>query len=207
MRRISVVAVAIALGLVGCPLPQPLPTYPAKTITPPRILAATATSGVESFIRVPAGCATAPTIPLGATIFYQERVTVVARWFVDYRSDTASRYAPQGGGEVPPDPDPTVLETPVPTFNFQPYGYPAPAELPGTFAGPDAPGVVHVVELVVSNGFDPSTQAAQPYRTPASAPDGGSYEIQTYRWTFVNVPEDPTATCQAGAIGCPKCPP
>ena len=35
MRRISVAAIAMTLALSGCPLPQPLPTYPAGTVTPP----------------------------------------------------------------------------------------------------------------------------------------------------------------------------
>jgi hypothetical protein len=34
MRRISVAAIAMTLALAGCPLPQPLPSYPAGTITP-----------------------------------------------------------------------------------------------------------------------------------------------------------------------------
>ncbi len=214
MRRSSVAAVAIALALAGCPLPQPLPTYPAGTITPPRILAATTTSGVQSITLVPANCAgTPPAYPLDATIFYQESIAIEARWFVDYRTDQPNRYVIQNPDrQVPPNPNPAILDRPVPTFTFRPYGYPAPSELipaGSPTPSPSAPGVVHVVELVVSNGFaSPPADAAQPNRTPGTTADGTSqFEIQTYRWTFVTVPEDPTATCTAGDVGCPKCPP
>ncbi len=208
MRRNSVAAAAIALALVGCPLPQPLPTYPAGTVTPPRILAATTTSGTDSILLVPANCATAPSYQLGAQIFYQDSVTVEARWFVDYRADIQQRTNIQNPvREVPPDPNALILQRSVPPFPFGPYGFAPPAEL-GTFASPSAPGIVHVVELVVSNGFAVSPEDdAQPNRTPATTADGTSkFEIQTYRWTFVTVPEDPNATCDAGAVGCPKCP-
>jgi hypothetical protein len=191
MRRIPVAAIATAVALAGCPLPQPLPDYPAGTVTPPRILSASATAGSDSIIPVPAGCTTppsGPSHPIDARIFYPSSVTVEARWFVDYRSDVPSRYAIQNTiREVPADPDPLVLERQVPTFTFAPYGFPPPTEL-GSFASWSAPGIVHVVELVVSNGFDTSETAPQPNRTPASTPDGATlFEIQTYRWVFVNV--------------------
>jgi hypothetical protein len=111
-------------------------------------------------------------------------VAVEARWFVDYKKDNAGRYAIQnlnGLREVPPDPDKNVLTRKVPSFPFHPYGYSVPAELAGS-TDPKAPGVVHVVELVVSNGFVTSPNAPEPNRTPAP-----TFEIQTYRWTFVNV--------------------
>jgi hypothetical protein len=187
MRRSTLAALAAAAALSGCPLPQPLPDYPAGTITPPRILPEATTSSVDAIIPVPAGCATGPEIPLDARIFYQDSVSVEARWFVDYRTDSASRYAIQNPSrEVPPDPDPLVLERQVPPFTFLPYGFPPPAEL-GVFPGPSAPGVVHVVELVVSNGFDPNPAAPEPNRTPAVTDGDARFEIQTYRWVFVNV--------------------
>jgi hypothetical protein len=188
VRRATVGAIAAAAALAGCPLPQPLPSYPAGTVTPPRILASSATSGSQSLLTVPAGCATAPTYDLDATIFNQTSETVEARWFVDYRPDVASRYVVQNTiREVPADPDPLVQTRQVPTFTFRPYGFPPAQELN---AGPSgsAAGVVHVVELVVSNGFDTSPTAPEPNRTPATTPDGNAqFEIQTYRWVFVNV--------------------
>ncbi len=210
MRRIPLAAIAIALALAGCPLPQPLPTYPAGTVTPPRILAAKTTSGVNSITVVPANCATSPAYDLDAQIFYQETEKVEARWFVDYRTGTEyqQRQTIQNTiREVPPDPNAQILERQVPRFTFQPYAFAPSGEL-GSFPSQSAPGIVHVVELVVSNGFAlPGEDTEQPNRTPARTPDGTSqFEIQTYRWVFVNVPEDATASCIAGTLGCPKCP-
>ncbi len=198
MRARSLAAVAVAAALVGCPIPQPLPDYPAGTVTPPRILTGTPTLDAQSIIPVPAGCtANAPQTELGARIFYQDSNTVSARWFVDYRPDVASRYAVQNASnqEVPADPNPLVLERTVPPFTFYPYQYPPPAEIA---AGSDATaaGVVHVVELVVSNGFDPDPTVAEPNRTPAIVPAGGArFEIQTYRWVFVSVPPSASVPC------------
>ncbi|HEX9052595.1 MAG TPA: hypothetical protein VF841_18860 [Anaeromyxobacter sp.] len=213
MRRISVAAIATTLALAGCPLPQPLPTYPAGTVTPPRILAASTTSGVDSIIPVPAGCATAPSYDLGAHIYYQDSVTVEARWFVDYRADSPDRSTIRNTTrQVPPDPNALILERQVPTFPFAPYGFAIPDELKGNLGAsplPSDPGVAHVVELVVSNGFaEAPGDVQQPNRTPGTTADGtAQFEIQTYRWVFVNVPENLAATCAAGSLGCPKCPP
>lgn len=183
----NTIAFALGLSLVGCPLPQPIPDYPTGTVTPPRILVATATRPDESFIPVPANCATDVYLDLDGRIFYQESVTVEARWFVDYKKDVPSRYAIQNSvREVPANPDPLVLERSVPSFRFHPYGYPPPSEL-GLGPDPQAPGVLHVVELVVSNGFDPSPDAPEPNRSPASINGAARFEIQTYRWVFVNV--------------------
>lgn len=180
-------AALAAVLLAGCPLPQPLPDYPAGTITPPRILSATTTLPAESIIPVPAGCAVAPTYDLDARIFYGERITLAARWFVDYSKSVQSRTLPQNtNDEVLPDPDPLTLTRDVPRFTFRPYEHPPPPEI-GAGSDWTAPGIVHVVELVVSNGFDPSPLAPEPNRTPAVTGDGGRFEIQTYRWTFVNV--------------------
>lgn len=201
MRARTLAAAAAAAALVGCPIPQPLPDYPAGTITPPRIVSGTPTLDAQSILPVPAGCTgAAPQIDLGAQIFYQDSNTVAARWFVDYSAAVASRYAIQNANqEVPADPNPLVLERTVPPFSFRPYGYPPPPEI-SAGADPTAPGVVHVVELVVSNGFDADPQAPEPNRTPAVVPGGGRFEIQTYRWVFVNVA--PPTGCTAGAPGC-----
>lgn len=196
MRGPPLAALAATVALAGCPLPQPLPDFPAGTVTPPRILAATTARSSESIIPVPANCPTAPTYDLGARIFYLDNRTVEARWFVDYRPDVASRYAIQNTiREVPADPDPLVLERDVPAFAFQPYGYPPPDELGGAFAGADDPGIVHVVELVVSNGFDPNTAAPEPNRTPAVIDGAARFEIQTYRWVFVTVAPSAAVPC------------
>ncbi len=196
MRWPPLAALAATVTLVGCPLPQPLADFPRGTVTPPRILAATTTRPSESIIPVPADCLVAPVYDLGARVFYLDNRTVEARWFVDYRKDVANRYDIQNTSrEVPADPDPLILERDVPPFTFQPYGYPPPDELGSGFAGPKAPGIVHVVELVVSNGFDPNMAAPEPNRTPAVIDGAARFEIQTYRWVFVNVGESATVPC------------
>jgi len=187
MRRFTIVALATSAILAGCPIPQPLPDYPAGEVTPPRILSDTTTRSDESIIPVPANCTPDPQYDLGAQIFYQDRVALEARWFVDYRRDVPSRWTIQNTiRDVLPDPDPLVLKRDVPRFTFQPYGYPPPSEL-GSGSDPRAAGAVHVVELVVSNGFDPSPAVPEPNRTPATVEGVGRFEIQTYRWVFVNV--------------------
>lgn len=196
---------AAAALLVGCPLPQPLPDYPPGTVTPPRILTATATRSAESIITVPARCpGTAPTYALDAHIFYPINVTVVARWFVDYKARMQERSGIRGESQVQADPNPEVLERAVPPFTFTPYGFAIPDEL-GLAAGTlrDDPGVVHVVELVVSNGFDPDPFAPEPNRTPGFTDGGARFEIQTFRWVFVNVAEPPTCPDPADARCCP----
>jgi hypothetical protein len=208
VRRVPLAALAATVALAGCPLPQPLPDYPAGTITPPRILTATTTRPSESIIPVPANCTgTPPVYDLGARIFYQETFTVEARWFVDYRKDLPSRYAIQNTlREVPADPDPLILEREVPAFTFHPYGYPPPDEMGPAFADWNDPGIVHVVELVVSNDFDPSDTVPEPNRTPAVTNGAARFEIQTYRWVFLTVAESPPG-CSLGEPGCVRCPP
>lgn len=184
----TTLAALLATALLGCPLPQPLPDYPPGTITPPRILAASTTWAGQSFVPVPANCTgAAPVFDLDARVFYQDSVTVEARWFVDYEGGNANRRLIQNAiREVPAGPDPLVFERAVPPFRFQPYDYAPPAEL-GLGADGRAAGVVHLVELVVSNGFDPHPEVPQPNRTPAVTELGARFEVQTHRWVFVNV--------------------
>ncbi len=66
MRRAELLLAALALGLAGCPIPQPLPDYPPGTVTPPRIVVDDLL-GDGAVTLVPAGCTTlAPYQPLGA---------------------------------------------------------------------------------------------------------------------------------------------
>jgi hypothetical protein len=73
--------------------------------------------------------------------------------------------------EVDPN-DPTRRM--VPTWTFAPYGYPS-------YGGgsPTADGALHIVELVVSNGFDPEG-------VPTNRSPQPGFEIQLYRWVFLN---------------------
>jgi hypothetical protein len=197
-------ALAAAAALVGCPIPQPLPDYAAGTaITPPRIVVDGITNG-STIVRVPALCSIAPTFPLDAKLIDVNTIeTVQARWFVNYDPTDQARYAPV----KPPDNipgvsvNPPVTERQVPTFTFRPYdnGY---GTIEGTGGGSgENLGAVIVVELVVSNGFDPAATdnppSPLPYRTPLSG-----FETQLYRWMFYTVPScEPTP-----APGCVPCP-
>jgi hypothetical protein len=215
-------AAAAALALAGCPLPQPLPDYPAGTTIPaPRILVdGIQIGGVSAngtpVVLVPAGCGSEPTYALSARIFDTNTIEQVeARWFVNYypRSDSYNGW--HQSDVVLPDPDPLVLTRSVPPraadgserpFVFRPYQYPPPAGVAAS-SGPTWPeaGFVRVVEVVVSNGFDPDAvswpAADLPNRTPALL-----RETQVYRWVFLSVPAA-TGTCDpASDPACVKCP-
>jgi hypothetical protein len=187
IRRLA--AALPALLLAACPLPQPLPEYPeGQPVTPPRIVTASV-AFPETVVRVPAACGIEPVIDLSADLIDANTVEPVeARWFVNYDPDNQDRRRPQLVTPVPPDADPLVIRRDVPLFRVEPYDY---VPIAG-FAG-SAPGAVHVVELVVSNGFDPGGDAAElPNR---SALPG--FETQIYRWVLLNVPES------QAAIPCP----
>lgn len=184
MSRAAAASLALLL-LAGCPLPQPLPDYPAGTITPPRILQESLwpTSG-ESLILVPDNCGSTeePEYTLEAQIYDANTIEqVAARWFVNYRPIPA--YASwEREDPVPPDANALVLTRTVPPFVFQPYQTPPRTDI-GFTIPPSPPyaavGTVHVVELLVSNSFgDPS--AAPLNRAPAA-----NFETQLHRWTFL----------------------
>jgi hypothetical protein len=194
LRR-AAASLAGALLLAGCPIPQPLPDYPPGSVTPPRILV-DEIAGDSSVTLVPANCTTGePVYALAARVVDTNTIeTIDTRWFVNYDPRFLLYYHPWQNDPVQPDPDPTVLTRVVPTFQFQPYQYPPPPDLGGG-PGPPYPdsGIVRVVELVVSNGFDPTavtTSFAMPYRTPRIG-----FETQLHRWVFVSVPECPAVPC------------
>jgi hypothetical protein len=189
---------AAALVLAGCPIPQPLPDYPPGTVTPPRILV-DELAGDAAVILVPASCTTVePVYPLSARVVDTNTIeTIDTRWFVNYDPRFELNYVPRQDAPVQPDPDPAVLTRTVPTFPFRPYQYPAPPDLLCDPPDPGPPyrnpGVLRVVELVVSNGFDPdavTTPSPMPYRTPLAG-----FETQVHRWVFVTVPESPAVPC------------
>jgi hypothetical protein len=198
----SIAALGAVAALAGCPIPQPLPDYPeGQPITPPRIVVNDGTRQItrpETVVRVPAGCGTAPIYELSAPLRDANTIeTVVARWFVNYDPASTSAARPFAEDEILPLPpealDPTLRDTHP--FTFRPYDHP-PAV--GTGGGvPSAAGALHVLELVVSNGFDPAADTVSvnplpplPYRTPRA-----SFEIQLYRWMFVAVPQGGDVTC------------
>jgi hypothetical protein len=204
VNRALAAGVALLLLLAGCPLPQPLPSYPAGTVTPPRILM-DALSEPQSVIQVPSGCSNAPSRDLQAELVdANTSETVTVRWFVDYDRESNARCVTAVPEEVltgPGDQASNPTHRQVSPYHFVPYDHDA------VLGGPDktAPGVVHVVELVVSNRFDSNDDQVAlctkdvpedvfPFRMPATQ---GSvhFETQTYRWVFVNVPESPTLPC------------
>lgn len=197
MRRNALAALAVAPALAaalsGCPIPQPLPDYPAGAVTPPRIVVDGIGNG-QTVVRVPAGCPAAPTYDLGATLIDVDTIEVVqARWFVNYEPGDSSRYTPLNEADIPgANANPPVTERTVPKFTFRPYdGFPT-IENTGAGSGRNA-GAMHVVELVVSNGFDPAANgfpATLPNRTPLPG-----FETQVYRWMFITVPQSATVVC------------
>lgn len=227
MRRRTWVLAPIAAALVGCPLPQPLPEYSPGAVTPPRIVvddSVTQMSSAGTVVPVPAGCTgTAPTFVLGsqlagsttpavtgAQIRDSNTVeTIEARWFVNYDPTNSIRagsvlqdtIAPV----VPTPPDPTLRT--IQTYTFHPYQVGSATD--PTVQG-NAVGALHVVELVVSNGFridgaDPTATWKPGDPLPFRAPAPG-FEVQVFRWIFVNVTPS-TAPCDPRNLLCAVCPP
>lgn len=204
MRSGALAAVAASAALAGCPIPQPLPDYPAGTVTPPRIVMDQIAQR-DTVVRVPTNCtSTAPTYDLAATLIDVNTIEVVrARWFINYDPSDSSRFTPIQQVDIPGvDANPPVTTRSVPVFTFRPYdGFPT---IGGTGGGSGRNvGAVHVVELVVSNGFDPDASgppAVLPNRTPLVG-----FETQGYRWMFLTVAESPG--CSLGDPGCVRCPP
>lgn len=193
MKRRTTVGLALAAALVGCPIPQPLPDYPAGTITPPRIVV-DSISESATVVWVPGGCTTHPTYDLNATLIDVNTFEVVrARWFVNYDPADSARYTPIQQNDIPGvDSNPPITERAVPTFTFRPYdGFPTIGGTGGNSGS--TPGAVHIVELVVSNGFDSAVTgppAPLPFRTPLPG-----FETQLYRWTFFTVTPTTNVPC------------
>ncbi len=198
MKRRGVALVALAAAFAGCPIPQPLPDYPAGTVTPPRIVV-DRIAWPGTTVLVPAGCATAPTYDLNAQLIDVNTLElVVARWFVNYDPTNSSRYPPvQEQDILGSNANPPVTERTVPTYTFHPYDFPA-IPYTGITSGNTA-GAVEIVELVVSNGFDPTAVTNPPAKLPYRTPLPG-FETQLYRWMFFTV--TPPAGCTAGTPGC-----
>ncbi|HSD20066.1 MAG TPA: hypothetical protein VLC54_08515 [Anaeromyxobacter sp.] len=198
-------AAVAAVLLAGCPLPQPLPDYPeGEPITPPRIVVDDTIRSVtypESVVRVPAGCAQEPVYQLSASL--RDAITnenVVARWFVNYDPTNRPSVTPQFPEEIPPpDGGDQTLRATRP-FEFPAYQY---ASVAGS-GERGSPGALHVVELVVSNGFDPNADtptAELPYRKPKLG-----FEVQIYRWVFLTVAPSPGGCTGVGCVTCPEPP-
>ena len=190
MRR-DTVALAGALLLAGCPIPQAVPELEGA-VAPPRIVMANSTTQIAypaTVIPVASGCAAHPTFDLSTEL--RDSVTdesIQARWFVNYDLANGFSQTPQHQQtiSVVDSNDPTLRRTD--TWTFDPYAYPSYTGGVGS-----ADGALHVVELVVSNGF--SGGGPLPNRSPAAG-----FEVQLYRWVFLNAPEP--GGCTSGAAGC-----
>lgn len=175
-RAAALALAALALGLGGCPLPQPLPVVQRNgtIVTPPRIVVGSAVPAT-AVVAIRADCPSGSVIPFAANV---EDVdlddTVEARWFIDYSPGASGVAAVE---LVPSAADGVNPLRSLRAFSFEPAVY-------------GAGGASHVVEVVVSNGFQPqgTPGLALPNRTPL---DG--FETQIFRW-FVVV--DPAGRCE-----------
>jgi hypothetical protein len=172
-RPARLAALAAAAALVGCPIPQPLPGYPATgLITPPRFLVSSVLPP-DPVVEVGSACAADPIFHLSATLVDENTTEAIAyRWFLDCTA-TANGCIPVLTSQIPPP----LANAPTVLRDVDPYAFDAYGGLG------HADGAVHVVELVVSNGFLTNTPdtTVDPlaWRKPAL-----NYETQLYRWVF-----------------------
>lgn len=176
-------ALPFALSLAGCPIPQPLAEVARSAdggaVSTPIILPETAVP-TDTVVRVKPDCPAPAQFTLSATVEDLDTdESVEARWFVDWRADSP--------GLLTDDPvsasgDPSDPRRPIPPVPFSPYTY-----------GKPPASSMHVVEVVVSNGFLPTTDLTQPFQRAASPP----FLTQSYRWVFQYVDStDPGGRCQ-----------
>jgi hypothetical protein len=173
---------ALATLLAGCPIPQSLPEYPLTgKIAPPRIVADDALPS-ETIIVVAPDCpgADADHLFVLSTSLIDENTKelVEARWFVDYEVGRSTERPYESPPPIQGPTDGITVQRPLAPFQFRPYTFDDPAFR--------LAGGLHVVELVVSNGFAPEPAVppnARPYRTPLA-----QFETQVFRWVFHYTP-------------------
>jgi hypothetical protein len=186
-HRTTPAAILGALGLLlaGCPIPQSLPEYPSTgKIAPPRIRSDSTTppdSGVLVAPDCQAGGGAEPVFLLSTSLVDENTLEKVeARWFVDYLPGNQAREAVRRSELIDGPLDGLSTTRPVQSFAFHPYGY----DPQGSEQAYRDGGGIHVVELVVSNGFAPEPAAGEtaftrPWRTPLP-----QFETQVFRWVF-----------------------
>jgi hypothetical protein len=194
-RAVATLVGAVSLlVLAGCPLPQALPEYSAGSITPPRIVV-DELLGDDGVVFVPEGCPTAPSYVLSAHVVDTNTIEAIeARWFVNYDFRETRYNVAWQPRTIQPNADTTNLTRAIPPFTFEPYQHPPPFGVP--YSGGtryDADGILHVVELVVSNGFDPAFDNTIAPRANRSPKPG--FETQFHRWVFLNVPATSSVPC------------
>jgi len=175
----AAVLAPLVLLLAGCPIPQALPEYPSTgKIAPPRIVSDSARPEA-TVVQVAPDCPGADedhVFTLSAGLIDENTVEPIeARWFVDYEPGRSTEVPYLRPPIIPGPTDGITLERPLDPFPFRPYTFDDAAFRTG--------GGLHVVELVVSNGFE-GTDAEQsslprPWRTPQA-----QFETQVFRWVF-----------------------
>lgn len=193
MKPVRLPAAALLL-LAACPLPQSVPSVPAGSVTPPRIVEDASLTPSGTTVAFDPACATAQSFTVTVTVADENFSEAVDyRWFADYDPASQPRYTPLAQGSLdPPTAEPFTLRPVKPDFVLRPAQF-SPST--GT----------HVLELVVSNGFDQradQTQVALPYRTPLTDAQN-RYEVQSHKWVFLPVPGCATAAPPT----CDPCPP
>lgn len=180
LARLATLAGGIALaglGLVACPLQTPLPSITVSAdagVRPPRIAVDTA-APADTVIDVKLGCTK---IKIQAAVIHENvDEDFQARWFVDYKP-AQDPGRPWRNDTITASRDPEKFEYPLREFDL-------PAE---TYAL----GEVHVVELVVSNGFaDQVTILDGGAKGSLNREVRPGYETQVFRWVVHIVkPED-----------------
>ena len=175
--------------MAGCPIPQSLPEYPSTgKIAPPRLLA-DVTTPIDTSLEVGAGCLASagaePVVTLHTELVDENTLEKVeARWFVDYLPGNQAREAPRATEIIDGPTDGLTTLRAVRDFTFRPYGFDPQGSEQAFRDG----GGIHVVELVVSNGFAPEPEVGQPplprpWRTPQA-----QFETQVLRWVFHYTP-------------------
>jgi hypothetical protein len=123
---------------------------------------------------------------------------IEARWFVNYDfHEPLYRHMWRSPPDVvSPSVDTTDLTRVLPSFTFQPYTAPppygttAPMDPSGLWTGE---GIVRVVEVVVSNGFDPASVNSDGPAANRAVKQG--FETAAYRWVFLTVSQSQTIQC------------
>ncbi len=170
MRRGAAGPVALtAAALWGCPLPQAVPSVVGQVRVPAPRIVYELLAPQATVVNVAKTCGALPQFTLSASVSDENPAEAVeARWFVDYDPQTASGIQ-AFSFPVPNPADPSNPRRAVEPFIFAPADWEGPAY------------ALHVVELVVSNGFYSVGVPGLPFpnRTPL---DG--FETQVFRWVF-----------------------
>jgi hypothetical protein len=162
----------LALALGGCPIPQPLPevvSVSGGTIPPPRIVVESVVPP-DAIILVSQTCDSVEFSLTATVIDENTEEQVEARWFMDYDASVSPNRDPLLTTSLPP-PTPDSAVRPVPEYRFSP-------SLADSWT-------VHVIELVISNGFySPGGEPADKLPNRTAQP---GFETQVYRWVFQSV--------------------